>query len=129
MRSSDQKCVGGRRYASCLNEVFDGLGENGGLDKSHPSDCTSVADARNPLLMRLLSQAQPQFTASPLLRRQLGHAIRSKTSSQSPHVFWRNNRIVGYHGLSSRSISQRQSAATGIATQIGTRQRPGQVCQ
>ena len=51
-------------------------------------------------------------------------AIRANTSSQSPHDFCRNNRIVGYQGLSSRSTSQRQSAANGSATQIGTPSAP-----
>jgi hypothetical protein len=38
-------------------------------------------------------------------------AIRAKTSSQSPQRRWRKSRMVGYHGVSSRPGSQRQSAA------------------
>src|SRR5262249_33143734 len=36
-------------------------------------------------------------------------AIRRKTPSQSPSASWRNSRIVGYHGLSSRAVIHRQS--------------------
>ena len=31
------------------------------------------------------------------------------TPAQSPTLRWRNSRMLGYHGLSGRSISQRQS--------------------
>src|SRR5438094_680795 len=44
---------------------------------------------------------------------------RSTTDAQSPRVCWRNKRIVGYHGLSSRSRSQRQSDGVGINVQTG----------
>src|SRR5262245_44265958 len=38
-------------------------------------------------------------------------AIRSKTSSHWPTLVWRNSRIVGYHGESSRPVIHRQSGA------------------
>ena len=36
-------------------------------------------------------------------------AMRSKTGTHSMNFCWRKIRIVGYHGLSSRTESQRQS--------------------
>ena len=47
-------------------------------------------------------------------------AIRSNTVFQSPRLSCRNSRTVGYHGESSRSRNQRQSAALGRATQTST---------
>ena len=42
---------------------------------------------------------------------------RSNSSGQSPGVRCLNSRMVGYHGLSSRSMSQRQSGTDCSATQ------------
>ncbi len=52
--------------------------------------------------------------------------IRWNTSSQSPHCRCRNKRAVGYHGLSSRSSSQRQSGTKVTNTQTGTPRAPAQ---
>ena len=46
-------------------------------------------------------------------------ATRATTSSQAPGDGWRNNRIVGYHGLSSPSASQRMSAGVAIIVHTG----------
>src|SRR3954463_14309637 len=46
------------------------------------------------------------------------------TLPQSPRLGWRNNRIVGYHGLSSRSSSQRQSPAQGSIVKVGRPRAP-----
>ena len=51
-------------------------------------------------------------------------AIRSKTSGHSPSVVWRKSRIVGYHGESSRSSSQRQSGENCSASQTGAPRAP-----
>ncbi len=51
-------------------------------------------------------------------------AIRAKTASQSPSVFWRNRRMVGYQGVSVRFSSQRQSAMVERASQMGTARAP-----
>ena len=40
------------------------------------------------------------------------------------NFFWRKIRIVGYHGLSSRSVSQRQSGVVDSAIQTGTPRAP-----
>ena len=47
-----------------------------------------------------------------------------KRSCQSPRRDWRNSRIVGYQGLSSRSSSQRQSGEKGNATHTGAASAP-----
>ena len=47
-------------------------------------------------------------------------AIRSKTWFHLPGSCWRKRRIVGYHGLSSRSRSQRQSTTLASATHTAT---------
>src|SRR5262245_15742529 len=44
-------------------------------------------------------------------------AISSNIPAQSSGCFCRNSRIVGYHGLSLRSKSHRQSGTKGNATQ------------
>src|SRR5947208_3645815 len=49
---------------------------------------------------------------------------RSTTDCQSPLVRWRKRRIVGYHGLSSRSTSQRQSHGVGISVHTGRANAP-----
>src|SRR5262245_47756445 len=51
-------------------------------------------------------------------------AIRWKTAGQSPAAVWRNNRIVGYHGLSSQFKNQRHSGADASASQTGTANAP-----
>ena len=50
-----------------------------------------------------------------------------KTGAQSPGAGWRNSRAVGYHGLSSRPSSQRQSGVWCSATQTGAAQPARQV--
>ena len=50
--------------------------------------------------------------------------IRSITSSHRPSLVCLNSRILGYHGVSSRSVSQRQSAARGVAIHTGTPKAP-----
>src|SRR6516225_9977434 len=50
--------------------------------------------------------------------------MRANTSSQSPKRVWRNNRMVGYQGLSSRRIRKRQSAPMPRATHTGTAKPP-----
>ena len=50
--------------------------------------------------------------------------IRPRTSVQTRGVDCRNRRMVGYHGLSSRSRSQRQSSANGSITQTGRPSAP-----
>jgi hypothetical protein len=52
-------------------------------------------------------------------------AIRSITSVQFPSSRWRNSRIVGYQGESSRSSSHRQSLARGSAAKVDTGSRSG----
>ena len=52
----------------------------------------------------------------------MGHA--SKTPSQLSGSVWRNNRIVGYQGESSRCSNQRQSGTEGTANQTGTPRAP-----
>ena len=49
---------------------------------------------------------------------------RAVTACQSPTLGWRNSRMVGYHGLSSRCSSQRQSAANGISVQTEAPKAP-----
>jgi hypothetical protein len=41
------------------------------------------------------------------------------TESQSLTAGWRNRRMLGYQGESSRSLSQRQSGTCGSSTQVG----------
>lgn len=45
-------------------------------------------------------------------------------ASQPPRVVGRNNRMVGYHGVSSRSRSHHQSTANGTATHTARRVIP-----
>ena len=61
---------------------------------------------------------QPDAAASSLSRS--ATLISSNTPAQSPGCVCRNSRIVGYHGLSLRSSSQRQSGTNGSATHTGT---------
>jgi len=56
------------------------------------------------------------------LRRSI--AIRSNTGAHSRNVCCRKIRIVGYHGLSSRPNSQRQSGVVESGIQTGTPKRP-----
>src|ERR1700685_985522 len=49
---------------------------------------------------------------------------RSMTVDQSPAIFWRKRRAVGYHGLSSRSRSQRQSGLRVSKIQTGLPSAP-----
>jgi hypothetical protein len=49
---------------------------------------------------------------------------RAITDSQSPGRVCRKRRIVGYHGVSSRSSIQRQSADAGSKVQVGTPSAP-----
>src|SRR5262249_42740486 len=51
-------------------------------------------------------------------------AMRSKTMSQPPRPDWRKRQAVGYQGLSSRPISQRQSGADESAIQTGIPSAP-----
>ncbi len=51
-------------------------------------------------------------------------AMRWNKPSQSPCLVWRKSRMVGYQGLSSRSLSQRQSATTDRASQTGKPRLP-----
>jgi len=50
-------------------------------------------------------------------------AMRSKTPRQSPASVWRNRRIEGYHGLSSRPSRKRQSGILRNATKTCRPQR------
>ncbi len=54
-------------------------------------------------------------------------AIRSKTGPQAMCAFCRKIRIVGYHGLSSRWVIQRQSGVVESAIHDRHSQRSGQV--
>jgi hypothetical protein len=60
----------------------------------------------------------------PLARARSSVAIRANTPAQSPGLVWRNSRNVGYHGVSSRSLNQRLSAANGSATHAATLSAP-----
>src|SRR5262245_58061056 len=51
-------------------------------------------------------------------------AIARNTDSQSPKAVCRNNRSVGYQGLSRRAVSQRQSGESRTATHAGTPRAP-----
>ena len=51
-------------------------------------------------------------------------ATRGITSSHPSPGRWRNSRMVGYHGLSSRSSSQRQSFTQGSSTHVGLPSAP-----
>ena len=55
---------------------------------------------------------------------EISAAIRPNTSLQSPGFFWRKRRMVGYHGLSSRSKSQRQQPANGRTVHTGRPSAP-----
>ncbi len=48
---------------------------------------------------------------SPAATRASSSDIRASTPSQACGLSWRNSRMVGYHGVSARSRSQRQSSA------------------
>src|SRR4051812_25513999 len=50
--------------------------------------------------------------------------ISAKTLCQSHRLLWRNRRIEGYHGLSLRSNSQRQSGTNRNATHTGIPNAP-----
>ena len=50
--------------------------------------------------------------------------MRSTGSFHCPLAGARNNRIVGYHGLSDRSNIQRKSGSLGISVQIGRPSAP-----
>ena len=53
-------------------------------------------------------------------------AIRSKTGPQTIRSLWRKIRMLGYHGVSSRWLSHRQSGVLEIAIQTGApAPRPG----
>ena len=54
----------------------------------------------------------------------IGPRVAASTPSQSPGRSCRNNRAVGYQGVSSRSNSQRQSGANGSMTQHGFPRAP-----
>ena len=51
-------------------------------------------------------------------------AIRSKTGPHAMCTFWRKIRIVGYHGLSSRWVIQRQSGVVDSGIHTGTPSAP-----
>ncbi len=51
-------------------------------------------------------------------------SMRANTPCQSPLAVWRNSRMVGYQGQSSRPISQRQSGTCLSASQIGRPSAP-----
>src|SRR6266550_4766885 len=76
----------------------------------------------------LAAAPRPGMTAK-LMRYEFVHAAKAAltwltTLAQSPREGWRNSRIVGYHGLSLRSSSQRQSAAACSMSQTGTPSAP-----
>ena len=48
----------------------------------------------------------------------------TKTPAQSPRAGWRNRRMLGYQGLSARSMKKRQSGAYFSATQTGRASAP-----
>ena len=67
-----------------------------------------------------------RYNASPTRPRSRSRTTLSKapatsraTDAQSPGRGWRNKRIVGYHGVSSRPSIQRQSASCFSSTQVG----------
>ena len=51
-------------------------------------------------------------------------AIRSKTGPQTIRSRWRKIRMLGYHGVSSRWLSHRQSGVFEIAIQTGAPSAP-----
>src|SRR5690348_7851908 len=51
-------------------------------------------------------------------------AMRLNTSRQSPSAVWRNRRSDGYHGQSSRPMSQRQLGILRSATKVGLPSAP-----
>ena len=55
---------------------------------------------------------------------QFSFSTRAMTSAWSSPFFWRNSRMVGYQGLSSRLRSQRQSVTHGNSTQTGLPSAP-----
>ena len=61
---------------------------------------------------------------SPAVSSGSASAIRSITSPHSPSFLCPKNLIVGYHDVSSRPVSHRQSLASGIATHTGTPSAP-----
>ncbi len=62
--------------------------------------------------------------SSPCATARRSFSMRAMTSAQSSPFFWRNSRMVGYQGLSSRSSSQRQSVTHGSSTQTGLPSAP-----
>lgn len=68
-------------------------------------------------LKRLQRKTKQKYFFQILLNSSVTRPI---TSPQLPNCFCRNNRIVGYHGLLSRSSIHRQSAFTRNKVQTGT---------
>ncbi len=68
---------------------------------------------------RITGELQKWLSAAAQLITAHASAILSNTCCHSSSLRCRNSRMVGYHGLSSRSSSQRQSGANGRAIHTG----------
>ena len=69
------------------------------------------------------------YTFPVAVRSTRARRIRSNTSAQLSSSRCRNNRIDGYQGLSLRSSSQRQSAATPTTSHTGTPNAPARCAE
>src|SRR4051794_22377342 len=72
---------------------------------SGPLDAVAKPDRKYPRRL--------PYQLFPAINFRAASATRSTTPSQAPCRLWRNSRAVGYQGVSSRPISQRQSETNG----------------
>ena len=89
-----------RRSPSCLNGMS--------------SAASPAATARNAFATRAMTIANSSAPKPDL----------SDFGKPDFGCFWRKSRMVGYHGLSSRLSSQRQSVTHGSSTQTGLPRLP-----
>src|SRR6185437_8754843 len=87
----------------------EGWGEGPGVKLRNPPELPLTLTPPNPPSSAYRGEGTGEFSHRSFACTFRSAAIRSITPAQSPRFVWRNNRIVGYHGLSGRPNCQRQS--------------------
>lgn len=106
--SKDRKDAG-----ETLTKLGEGNEETPTIMSTYPQAASMTLTGAPTLLERSRRPHDPcgSAEAGTSLSRARAAPRRVKTPSQSPSACWRNKRSDGCHGLSSRSIIQRQSGA------------------
>ena len=115
-----------RRFCSARMSAWPGLSCCAGVASAAVACTASIsmiaaarAARRSPAALNGISLA-----ASPCATALSSVATRAITSGQSSPQLWRNSRMVGYHGLSSRLSIQRQSVTDGSNNHTGLPSAP-----